>query len=69
VSCCVRMRFKINEIGDDGLTLDVPITSEWLASACPDLGAHPGPGGLTLRGRLSKSGEDYLLLGQLAGTL
>jgi uncharacterized protein len=63
------MRFKINEIGDDGLTLDVPITSEWLASACPDLEAHPGPGGLSLRGRLSKSGDDYLLLGRLAGAL
>jgi uncharacterized protein len=63
------MRFKINEIGPDGLTLDVPITSEWLASACPDLEAHPGAGGLALRGRLSKSGEDYLLLGHLGGTL
>ena len=63
------MRFKINEIGADGLTLDVPITSEWLASACPDLEAHPGAGGLALRGRLSKSGEDYLLLGHLGGTL
>jgi uncharacterized protein len=63
------MRFKINEIGDAGLTLDVPITSEWLAAACPDLEARPGAGGLALRGRLSKSGEDYLLLGHLGGTL
>jgi uncharacterized protein len=63
------MRFKINEIGDEGLALDVPITSEWLAAACPDLGAHPVEGGLALRGRLSKSGEDYLLLGHLAGVL
>jgi uncharacterized protein len=63
------MRFKINEIGDEGLTLDVPVTSEWLASACPDLEAHPGPSGLRLRGRLSKSGEDYLLVGRLAGAL
>jgi uncharacterized protein len=63
------MRFKINEIGDEGLTLDVPITSEWLASACPDLEAHPAAGGLALRGRLSKNGDDYLLLGRLAGAL
>jgi uncharacterized protein len=63
------MRFKINEIGDDGLTLDVPVTSEWLAAACPDLEAHPGAGGLALRGRLSKNGDDYLLLGCLAGVL
>jgi uncharacterized protein len=63
------MRFKINEIGDAGLTLDVPITSEWLASACPDLEAHAGASGLKLRGRLSKSGDEYLLLGQIAGEL
>jgi len=63
------MRFKINEIGDEGITLDVPITSEWLASACPDLEARPGPKGLALRGRLSRSGDDYLLMGHIAGGL
>jgi uncharacterized protein len=63
------MRFKINEIGDGGLTLDVPITSEWLATVCPDLDARPTAKGLKLRGRLAQSGDDYLLLGQLAGTL
>src|SRR5260221_827265 len=63
------MRFKINEIGDEGLALDVPITSEWLAGACPDLEARPGPAGLSLRGRLSRSGEDFLLLGHIGGTL
>ena len=63
------MRFKINEIGDEGLALDVPITSEWLAGACPDLEARPGPGGLSLRGRLSRSGDDFLLLGHIGGTL
>jgi uncharacterized protein len=63
------MRFKINEIGDDGLTLDVAITSEWLAEACPDLDAHPGARGLKLRGRLSRSGDDYLLQGRIAGSL
>ncbi len=63
------MRFKINEIGDEGLTLDVPITSEWLAGACPDLEAHPGLGGIVLRGRLSKSGDDYLLVGHIGGAL
>ncbi|HVZ71855.1 MAG TPA: DUF177 domain-containing protein [Polyangia bacterium] len=45
------------------------ITSEWLADACPDLEAHPGPKGLSLRGRLSKSGNDYLLQGRIAGAL
>jgi uncharacterized protein len=63
------MRFKINEIGDEGLALTVPVTSEWLATTCPDLGARPGGAGLALRGRLSRSGEDYLLMGRIAGAL
>jgi uncharacterized protein len=63
------MRFKINEIGDDGLALDVPVTSEWLSGACPDLEARPAAGGLSLRGRLTKSGDDYLLVGHLGGAL
>jgi uncharacterized protein len=63
------MRFKINEIGPEGLSLDVPITSEWLAAACPDLGAQPGAAGLALRGRLTRSGDDYLLIGHVGGAL
>jgi uncharacterized protein len=63
------MRFKINEIGDEGLALDVPITADWLAASCPDLEARPGMGGLKLRGRLMKSGEDYLLQGSVRGVM
>jgi uncharacterized protein len=63
------MRFKINEIGENGLALDVAITSEWLASACPDLEARPTGPGVRLRGRLSRNGDDYLLQGRLGGTL
>jgi uncharacterized protein len=63
------MRFKINEIGDGGLPLDVPVTSEWLASACPDFEPRPGPNGLALRGRLSRTGDDYLLVGHIGGVL
>ncbi|HEX4405972.1 MAG TPA: DUF177 domain-containing protein [Polyangia bacterium] len=63
------MRFKINEIGDGGLALTVPVTSEWLATTCPDLGARLGDAGLVLRGRLSQTGDDYLLMGRLAGAL
>ena len=42
------MRFKINEIGDDGLPVNVSVTSEWLAAACPDIDALyiKDPGGL-----------------------
>lgn len=63
------MRFRINEIGDDGLALNVPVTADWLAAAAPGLEARPGPGGLALRGRLSKSGDDFLLQGTLHGTI
>jgi uncharacterized protein len=63
------MRFKINQIGDDGLAVDVPITGEWLAAACPDLDARPAPDGLRLRGSLAKSGDDYLLRADLRGAL
>jgi uncharacterized protein len=63
------MRFKINEIGDEGLALDVSITAEWLAAACPDLDARPGMAGLSLRGALTCSGDDYLLRADLRGVL
>jgi len=63
------MRFKINQIGDEGLTADVPVMAEWLAAACPGLDARPAPSGLAFRGRLSKSGSDYLLRGKLEGGL
>jgi len=43
------MRFKINEIGDDGLSVNVPVSSEWLATACPDNDARPGPDGLVFK--------------------
>jgi uncharacterized protein len=63
------MRFKINEIGAEGLPLNVPVTPEWMAAACPDLDARPGPKGLALRGRLEKMGEDYLLRANLQGQI
>src|SRR5437899_2018028 len=63
------MRFRINQIGDEGLALDVLITAEWLAAACPDLDARPAAGGIRVRGRLTRSGADYLLQGELRGTM
>jgi uncharacterized protein len=63
------MRFKTNQIGDEGLVVDVPVTGEWLAAACPDLEARPASGGVFLRGRLLKSGDDYLLRAQVKGEL
>ncbi len=64
------MRFKIRDIGDDGLTIQEPVTAAWLAAECPDLGAKPTPGGIKVAGRLEKSGgESYLLRAHLKGSL
>jgi uncharacterized protein len=63
------MRFKINEIGAEGLPLNVAVTADWVAEACPDLDARPGPGGLALVGRIEKMGEDYLLRANLRGEI
>jgi uncharacterized protein len=63
------MRFKINEIGAEGLPLHVPVTAEWVAAACPDAELRPGPAGLALDGRIDKTGEDYLLRAHLRGEL
>ena len=63
------MRFKINEIGPEGMALRVPITADWLGAACPEMDARPAPGGVVLSGRIVKAGEDYLLRADLAGEL
>ena len=63
------MLFKIKDIGDDGLEVDLPVTTAWLAEQCPDLGAKPGPGGVLMHGVLEKSGDDVLLRGELRGVL
>jgi uncharacterized protein len=63
------MLFKIKEIGDDGLSLNLAITAVWLAVECPNLGAVPGAAGLKLRGRLNLVGDDVLLHGTLRGVL
>lgn len=61
------MRFKINEIGPEGLPLHVPVTAEWVAAACPDVELRPGPAGLAMDGRIEKTGDDYLLRAHLRG--
>jgi uncharacterized protein len=63
------MQFKVKDIGEQGVDVDVPVTAAWLADQCPDLDTRPGPGGLRFTGRLEPSGEDYLLQGQLKGNL
>ena len=62
------MRYKIKDIGDAGLEIQVPVTAAWLAEDCPDLEARPGDGGISLTARLESSGDDsYLLRGDLRG--
>jgi uncharacterized protein len=63
------MLFKIKEIGDDGLSLNLPMTAAWLAGECPDLDAVLGPRGLTVRGQLTVSENDVFLRGTLRGDL
>ncbi|HET6147733.1 MAG TPA: DUF177 domain-containing protein [Polyangia bacterium] len=63
------MLFKIKDIGDEGLDVDLPVTAAWLGQQCPDLGAGVGADGLALRGVLERSGDDVLLRGDLRGTL
>lgn len=63
------MKFKVKDIGDEGLEVRVPVTAAWLAAECPDLDARPADDGLTLAGRLEKSGDDFLLRGHLRGGL
>ncbi len=65
----MKIRFKINEIGAEGLPLNVAVTPEWVVAACPDLDGRPGPRGLALVGRLEKMGEDYLLRANLRGEI
>jgi uncharacterized metal-binding protein YceD (DUF177 family) len=63
------MRFKINEIGDGGLPVNVSVTTEWLAAACPDIDARPAADGLRFTGQITPAGDDYLLRGALHGDL
>ena len=63
------MLFKIKEIGDEGLSLNLAVPGAWLSSQCPDLDAVLAPKGLHVRGRLVASGDDVLLRGTLRGAL
>lgn len=65
----MEMLIKIKEIGDNGLSLDLPIKAAWLAAECPNLGAVPGPKGFGVRGQLTESNGDVFLRGRLRGEL
>ncbi len=63
------MQYNVKDIGEHGVDVDVPVTAPWLSAECPDLDLKPAPSGLTLKGRLEKNGEDFLLRGKLRGAL
>lgn len=61
------MRYKTKDIGDEGVDVRVGITEAWLRAECPDIGVTPVPEGITLSGRIERTGEDYLLRAALRG--
>jgi uncharacterized protein len=63
------MRYRTKDIGDAGLEVQVPVTAAWLGTECPGLDIEPGPRGVTLSGRIDRSGDSYLLRGELRGEL
>jgi uncharacterized protein len=63
------MRYRTKDIGDGGLEVQVPVTAAWLTTECPGIDVEPGPGGVTLAGRIEETGEAYLLRGDLRGQL
>jgi len=63
------MQFKVKDIGDEGVEVDVALTPVWLGRECAGIDVTPGVEGLAFRGRLEISGSDYLLRGQLVGSL
>ena len=63
------MRYKIKDIGDEGVEVRVAVTEAWLRAECPELDMRPSAGGITLSGRLEPAGDEYLLRGALRGGL
>jgi len=63
------MLYKFNEISDEGLSLNVPLSADWLKEECPDLEAKPAREGLAFKGHLSRQGDDAFLRGTLSGVL
>lgn len=64
------MQFKVKDIGDAGLDVDLAVTTAWLEQSlanCADLDLVPDAGGLRFKGRIEQTGDDYLLRGKLKG--
>lgn len=65
----MEMLYKIKDIGEEGLALDIKVTPAWLAAECPGLEVTPGSKGLTVRGQLLESEGQVFLRGKLQGAL
>lgn len=63
----MKMLYKFNDISDDGLSLNVPLSADWLKEQCPDLEGKLAREGLTFKGHLSRQGDDAFLRGTLSG--
>jgi uncharacterized protein len=63
------MLYKFNDISDEGLSLKVPLSADWLKEECPHLEAKPAREGLSFKGHLSRQGDDVFLRGTLSGVL
>jgi uncharacterized metal-binding protein YceD (DUF177 family) len=66
------MKFKVKDIGEDGIDVDLAITPAWLAQQCADLELRPDPDSgkrFGFRGRIEVTADDYLLRGKLNGGL
>ena len=63
------MRYKIKDIGDDGVDVSVAVSEAWLAAECPGASLGLPEVGVRLEGRLEPAGDGYLLRGVLRGVL
>jgi uncharacterized metal-binding protein YceD (DUF177 family) len=63
------MRYKIKDIGEEGVEVRVAVTEAWLKAECPDVEMRPSPEGVTLKGRIDETGDEYLLRGTLKGSV
>ena len=63
------MKFKVKDIGEGGVDVDLAVTAAWLAEVCAGTDVSGTPEDLRFTGVLERSGEDYLLRGKLRGRL
>lgn len=61
------MRYKVRDIGPEGLDVRVPLPADFLAAEVANPDVRPAAQGLALDGRLQDAGDAYLLRGKLRG--